>query len=84
MSNLKNLSYRIKSYFIGKSGIVEKVECVSKITNSYYKDDLGNFPQKVTFTNPLRKSLTQTSYSLKKIGRCKFKYKTYKSRDKFP
>ena len=58
MSNLKNLSYRIKSYFIGKSGIVEKVECFSKITeskkgNSYFKDEFGNFTQKVTFINPL-------------------------------
>jgi len=53
MKTLKNLSYRIKSLFIGESGIVEKVDTVSEIDEkgrARVRDSIGYLPQLVTFS----------------------------------
>ncbi|VVB78303.1 Uncharacterised protein [uncultured archaeon] len=48
-----NLSYRLKRFFQGESGIVEKVEPLEGLRKIFWKDDFGNTPMRVTFRNPL-------------------------------
>ena len=91
MSKLKNLSYRIKSYFMGESGIVEKVQeyhLENKNNNSpkgySLKDSFGNMPQSITFENLLGEIKTQYAMEEKVIVNNRgfktifaFRYKTY-------
>ncbi len=91
---LKNLSYRLKRFFQGESGVVEKVE---KLEPSYYrnkindvKDYYGNLPQKLIIRNPLGKlvtilSPTTTETLPDNVGLFDAQvYKKYKPGDTFP
>ena len=63
MPKLKNLAYRIKRFFQGECGIVERVEsCEAQDLRNkekglpyyiYDKDYFGDFPQRAFFKNPL-------------------------------
>ena len=59
MEIINSLVYRIQRLFFGERGIVVKVE-----PNSEEKkpgpDSFGNFPQNVTFRNPLGEEITKT------------------------
>ena len=93
-----NLLYKIKSFFLGESGVVEKVQEYpidnkkDVSTNGYsLKDNFGNLPQFVTYRNPLGE--LKTGYAIEERVKVKspidgyiyaFKYKTYKVGDKFP
>mgnify|MGYP001568947614 CR=1 FL=1 len=94
MPTLKNLGYRIKSFLMGESGIVEKVEQAPLIDEndrviSYPVDYYSNLPMQVTFRNPLGEQIKSlTSMTLKDIEfKHSFKvfvYKIYRPGDKFP
>lgn len=62
---IKNLMYRIKRFFQGESGVVEKVE---KLEPSYFgnkindaRDYHGSLPQKLIIRNPLGQLVTKLS-----------------------
>lgn len=72
MKTIKNLAYRIKRFFDGESGIVERVDDYigsttvvgsyhGKATFNYIKDDYSGLPQRVTFRNPLGEEITDLS-----------------------
>ena len=95
MKTLKNLGYRIKRFFQGESGIVEKVDYFTEFIkyengdyvedeeHLYLKDDLGKFPEKITFRTPLGESIAKVGYT-ERTSFSKFEYKSYKPGDKFP
>ena len=98
MATLQNLSYRIKRFFDGESGIVIKIEPVPSIYPStkfiplYHKDDSSNLPMQLTIKNDLGELVTRlTPLIAEKINNPKidypeysWNYKTYKPGDKFP
>jgi hypothetical protein len=92
--NLKNLQYRLRRIFYGESGIVKEVE---PERNGYFKsfikkDDDGNLPARVFFTNPLGEELSLLSPMIidsKSLHNSRIPieylhYKKYKPGDKFP
>jgi len=91
MTNLK-LSYRLKRFFKGESGIVEKVEQKTEFrATEYIKDDNGNLPEKIVVRNPLGELVEMNSYLISegryepKKGRVNYLvYKQFKPGDKFP
>lgn len=91
---LEKLKYRIKRFFHGESGIVEKVEPISEEEiidkdkyRKYYYSDTQTL---VTFKNPLGELITRSSPLIPEIlsdntGLYNTSvYKSYKLGDKFP
>lgn len=95
-----NITYKIKRFFTGEEGIVEKVEsCTEYFERTYgrkfmpyfYRDDFGNFPQAVTFRNPLGELITRLAplgkRTIEKATGEKIKcleYRTYSPNHQFP
>ncbi len=93
MKNLKNLGYRIKRFFQGESGIVERVESQDPSDkNNYWKDDDMNLPKRIFVRNTLGElvemnnpMILESRDSFKGSGYIDYRvYKQYKSGDKFP
>ncbi|MEK6872664.1 MAG: hypothetical protein AABW90_01465 [Nanoarchaeota archaeon] len=93
MAKLKNLSYRIKRFFMYENGIVEKVEEFPKSNDDHssLKDSYGNLPQFVTFRNHLGE--LKIDYATEERVKVRspidnytfaFRYRRYKVGDKFP
>ena len=92
-----NLLYKIKRFFQGESGGIEKTGPVQLYDENnrilgYDIDYYGNLPRQVTFRNPLGEEVTRLS-QLTSEERIDFKdnksysirfYKNYKVGDKFP
>ena len=97
-NTIRNLGYRMKIFFQGESGIVERVEPTSLTDNSgqiinYYRDYYGHLPEQVTFRNPLGEEVTSLTPKILKnveffLGLNQAHafpvYKSYIPGDKFP
>lgn len=58
----QNLLYKIKRFFLGESGRVEKIEDISADEKyNYVTDNYGRYPKKITFKNPLGELVIATS-----------------------
>ena len=88
-----NLLYRIKRFFNGESGVVERVEPQAAFDRvNYFKDSDGNLPKRIFIRNLLGELVEMDSpLVLESIDSFKDRtpldyeiYKQYKLGDKFP
>lgn len=93
MTLLKNLTYKIKRFFRGEFGIVERVEPQDPLDkNNYLKDNDGNLPKRIFVRNPIgelvemnNQMILEPRYTFKGREYCYFKvYKDHEIGDKFP
>lgn len=87
MKLLHTFAYRVKRFFKGSSGIVQKIE----ISNEYDPDQLGSLRQRVTYQTPLDELLvgispleTKTNNSSNGMIESVDYYKIYDIGDRFP